>query len=161
MMGVYCCEKEKNMKINIVNFSILELTKTMNARLFVEEEINEIINEPNSLNKNKKIMEKFENYPQRFEEMRTKLYLIYSLKLKNLEDYGIYILNSKVKFNPKTQTQLMKQKELYVFLYLIENKLIKVYMTEELRKVNEQMQIIKKEIEFLNQFKGSEKPNEM
>ena len=149
------------MKSNIVNFSTLELTKTMNAKLFAEEEINEIINEPNSLNKNKKIMEKFENYPQRFEEMRTKLYLIYSLKLKNLEDYGIYILNSKVKFNPKTQTQLMKQKELYVFLYLIENKLIKVYMTEELRKVDEQMQIIKKEIEFLNQFKGSEKPNEM
>ena len=149
------------MKSNIVNFSTLELTKTMNAKLFAEEEINEIINEPNSLNKNKKIMEKFENYPQRFEEMRAKLYLIYSLKLKNLEDYGIYILNSKVKFNPKTQTQLMKQKELYVFLYLIENKLIKVYMTEELRKVDEQMQIIKKEIEFLNQFKGSEKPNEM
>ena len=143
------------MKSNIVNFSTLELTKTMNAKLFAEEEINEIINEPNSLNKNKKIMEKFENYPQRFEEMRAKLYLIYSLKLKNLEDYGIYILNSKVKFNPKTQTQLMKQKELYVFLYLIENKLIKVYMTEELRKVDEQMQIIKKEIEFLNQFKGS------
>ena len=149
------------MKSNIVNFSTLELTKTMNAKLFAEEEINEIINEPNSLNKNKKIMEKFENYPQRFEEMRAKLYLIYSLKLKNLEDYGIYILNSKVKFNPKTQTQLMKQKELYLFLYLIENKLIKVYMTEELRKVDEQMQIIKKEIEFLNQFKVSEKPNEM
>ena len=149
------------MKSNIVNFSTLELTKTMNAKLFAEEEINEIINEPNSLNKNKKIMEKFENYPQRFEEMRAKLYLIYSLKLKNLEDYGIYILNSKVKFNPKTQTQLIKQKELYLFLYLIENKLIKVYMTEELRKVDEQMQIIKKEIEFLNQFKGSEKPNEM
>ena len=149
------------MKSNIVNFSTLELTKTMNARLFVEEDINEIINEPDSLNKNKKIMEKFENYPQRFEEMRAKLYLIYSLKFKNLEDYGIYILNSKVKFNPKTQTQLTKQKELYVFLYLIENKLIKVYMTEELKKINEQMQTIKKEIEFLNQFKGSEKQNEI
>ena len=148
------------MKSNIVNFSTLELTKTMNARLFVEEDINEIINEPDSLNKNKKIMEKFENYPQRFEEMRAKLYLIYSLKFKNLEDYGIYILNSKIKFNPKTNTQLMKQKELYVFLYLIENKLIKVYMTEELKKINEQMQTIKKEIEFLNQFKGSEKQNE-
>lgn len=149
------------MKSNIVNFSTLELTKTMNARLFVEEEINEIINEQDSLNKNKKIMEKFENYPQRFEEMRTKLYLIYSLKFKNLEDYGIYILNSKIKFNPKTQTQLTKQKELYMFLYLIENKLIKVYMTEELKKINEQMQTIKKEIEFLNQFKESEKPNEI
>ena len=149
------------MKSNIVNFSNLELTKTLNARLFVEEEINKIINEPDSLNKNKKIMEKFENYPQRFEEMRAKLYLIYSLKFKNLEDYGIYILNSKVKFNPKTKTQLTKQKELYVFLYLIENKLIKVYMTEELRKINEQMQIINKEIEFLNQFKGSEKTNEI
>ena len=149
------------MKSNVVNFSTLELTKTMNARLFVEEEINEIINEHDSLNKNKKIMEKFENYPQRFEEMRAKLYLIYSLKFKNLEDYGIYILNSKVKFNPKTQTQLTKQKELYMFLYLIENKLIKVYMAEELRKINEQMQIIKKEIEFLNQFKESEKPNEI
>ena len=149
------------MESNIVNFSTLELTKTMNARLFVEEDINEIINEPDSLNKNKKIMEKFENYPQRFEEMRAKLYLIYSLKFKNLEDYGIYILNSKVKFNPKTQTQLTKQKELYVFLYLIENKLIKVYMTEELKKINEQMQTIKKEIEFLNQFKGSEKQNEI
>ena len=148
------------MESNIVNFSTLELTKTMNARLFVEEDINEIINEPDSLNKNKKIMEKFENYPQRFEEMRAKLYLIYSLKFKNLEDYGIYILNSKIKFNPKTNTQLMKQKELYVFLYLIENKLIKVYMTEELKKINEQMQTIKKEIEFLNQFKGSEKQNE-
>ena len=148
------------MKSNVVNFSTLELTKTMNARLFVEEEINEIINEPDSLNKNKKIMEKFENYPQRFEEMRAKLYLIYSLKFKKLEDYGIYILNSKIKFNPKTNTQLMKQKELYVFLYLIENKLIKVYMTEELKKINEQMQTIKKEIEFLNQFKGSEKQNE-
>ena len=149
------------MKSNVVNFSTLELTKTMNARLFVEEEINEIINEHDSLNKNKKIMEKFENYPQRFEEMRAKLYLIYSLKFKNLEDYGIYILNSKVKFNPKTQTQLTIQKELYMFLYLIENKLIKVYMAEELRKINEQMQIIKKEIEFLNQFKESEKPNEI
>lgn len=149
------------MKSNIVNFSTLELTKTMNARLFVEEEINEIINEQDSLNKNKKIMEKFENYPQRFEEMRTKLYLIYSLKFKNLEDYGIYILNSKIKFNPKTQTQLTKQKELYMFLYLIENKLIKVYLTEELKKINEQMQTIKKEIEFLNQFKGSEKQNEI
>ena len=148
------------MKSNVVNFSTLELTKTMNARLFVEEDINEIINEPDSLNKNKKIMEKFENYPQRFEEMRAKLYLIYSLKFKKLEDYGIYILNSKIKFNPKTNTQLMKQKELYVFLYLIENKLIKVYMTEELKKINEQMQTIKKEIEFLNQFKGSEKQNE-
>ena len=71
------------MKSNIVNFSNLELTKTLNARLFVEEEINKIINEPDSLNKNKKIMEKFENYPQRFEETRTKLYLIYSLKFKN------------------------------------------------------------------------------
>ena len=144
------------MKSNVVNFSTLELTKTMNARLFVEEEINKIINEQDSLNKNKKIMEKFENYPQRFEEMRAKLYLIYSLKFKNLEDYGIYILNSKVKFNPKTQTQLTKQKELYIFLYLIENKLIKIYMTEELKRINEQMQIIKQEIEFLNQFKEGE-----
>ena len=149
------------MKSNIVNFSTLELTQTMNAKLFAEEEINEIINEPDSLNKNKKIMEKFENYPQRFEEMRAKLYLIYSLKFKNLEDYGICISNSKVKFNPKTNTQLMKQKELYIFLYLIENKLIRACMTEELRKINEQMQIIKKEIEFLNQFKGSEKQNEI
>ena len=52
------------MKSNVVNFSTLELTKTMNARLFVEEEIKKVINERDSLNKNKKIMEKFENYPQ-------------------------------------------------------------------------------------------------
>ena len=149
------------MKSNVVNFSTLELTKTMNARLFVEEEINEIINERDSLNKNKKIMEKFENYPQRFEEMRAKLFLIYSLKFKKLEDYGIYILNSKIKFNPKNKTQLEKQKELYVFLYLIENKLIKIYMTEELKRINEQMQMIKKEIDFLNQFKKGDKSNEV
>lgn len=149
------------METNIVNFSSLELTKTMNAKLFVEKEIEEIINEPDPLNKNKIIMEKFKEYPEKFEEMRIKLNLIYSLKLKKLEDYGIYILNSKIKFVPKTKTQLEKQKELYLFLYLIANKLIKVYMTEELKKINEQMQTIKKEIEFLNQFKGSEKTNEI
>ena len=140
------------METNIVNFSSLELTKTMNAKLFVEKEIEEIINEPDPLNKNKIIMEKFKEYPKKFEEMIIKLYLIYSLKLKQTEDYGIYIQQSKILFKPQTKLQLSKQKELYVFLYLIENKLIKVYMTEELKKINEQMQTIKKEIEFLNQF---------
>ena len=149
------------MKSNIVSFSTLESTKTINAKLFVEKEIEEIINEPDPLNKNKIIMEKFKEYPKKFEEMIIKLYLIYSLKLKQTEDYGIYIQQSKILFKPQTKLQLSKQKELYVFLYLIENKLIKVYMTEELRKVEEQMRIIKKEIEFLNQFKGSEKPSQL
>lgn len=149
------------MKSNIVNLSTLELTKTMNAKLFVEKEIEEIINEQDPLNKNKIIMEKFKEYPEKFEEMRVKLYLVYSLKLKQTEDYGIYIQQNKILFKPQTKLQLSKQKELYLFLYLIENKLIKVYMTEELNKINEQMQTIKKEIEFLNQFKGSEKTNEI
>ena len=148
------------METNIVNFSSLELTKTMNAKLFVEKEIEEIINEPDPLNKNKIIMEKFKEYPEKFEEMRVKLYLIYSLKLKQTEDYGIYIQQNKILFKPQTKLQLSKQKELYVFLYLIENKLIKVYMTEELRKINEQTKNIKKEMHFLNQFKEVDKEND-
>ena len=140
------------METNIVNFSSLELTKTMNAKLFVEKEIEEIINEPDPLNKNKIIMEKFKEYPEKFEEMRVKLYLIYSLKIKQTEDYGIYIQQNKILFKPQTKLQLSKQKELYVFLYLIENKLIKIYMSEELNKINKLMKNIKKEMHFLNQF---------
>lgn len=149
------------METNIVNFSSLELTKTMNAKLFIEKEIEEIINEQDPLNKNKIIMEKFKEYPEKFKEMIIKLYLIYSLKFKQTEDYGIYIQQSKILFKPQTKLQLSKQKELYVFLYLIENKLIKIYMTEELKKIDKQMKIIEKEVEFLNQFKGSEKQNEI
>ena len=149
------------METNIVNFSSLELTKTMNAKLFVEKEIEEIINEPDPLNKNKIIMEKFKEYPEKFEEMRVKLYLIYSLKIKQTEDYGIYIQQNKILFKPQTKLQLSKQKELYVFLYLIENKLIKIYMSEELNKINKLMKNIKKEMHFLNQFKEMDKENKI
>lgn len=148
------------METNIVNFSSLELTKTMNAKLFVEKEIEEIINEQDPLNKNKIIMEKFQDYPEKFEKMRIKLYLIYSLKLKQTEDYGIYIQQSKILFKPQTKLQLSKQKELYVFLYLIENKLIKIYMSEELNKINKLMKNIKKEMRFLNQFEEVDKEND-
>ena len=148
------------METNIVNFSSLELTKTMNAKLFVEKEIEEIINEPDPLNKNKIIMEKFKDYPEKFEEMRIKMYLIYSLKFKNIEDYGIYIQQSKILFKPQTKLQISKQKELYVFLYLIENKLIKIYMSEESNKINKAMENIKKEMCFLNQFKKGEEEND-
>lgn len=133
----------------------------MNAKLFVEKEIEEIINEPDPLNKNKIIMEKFKEYPEKFEEMRVKLYLVYSLKLKQTEDYGIYIQQNKILFKPQTKLQLSKQKELYVFLYLIENKLIKIYMSEELNKINKLMKNIKKEMHFLNQFKEMDKENKI
>ena len=142
------------MKNNIVNFSTLELTKTLNAKLFTEPEINELAKEEDYVNKNIAIMEKFKNYPEKFNDARIKLKLIYSLSLKNLEDYGITVTSKSVNFKPKNN---LKQKELYIHLYLIENKIIKLFMNEQLIEMNKKIKEIKNEIEFLEQFREKEK----
>ena len=46
---------------------------------------------------------------------------------------------------------------IYVFLYLIENKIIRMQTNEKLIDVKEQMEKLKKEINFLLQFKKDDK----
>ena len=141
------------MKSNIVNFSTLELTKTMNAKLFAEEEINEILKEKNIKEKCFEKMEVFKEFPDFFEKINIKCKLAYdkNINAKMQKDFGITTTSTnKINFKP-TKVSEESYKELYLVLFLFE-KIIKIEGYESIMSAQVQLKILNRQINFYKNF---------
>ena len=150
------------METNIISFGSISACKTLNAKIFSDKEISEILEEKNINEKCFEKMEIFKEFPDFFEIVNTKCKLVYdkNINVKMKQDFGIVLTpTNKLNFKPVKITE-EKYKELYLVLFLFE-KIIKISGYEAITSAQTQLKILNRQIDFYKKFlKMEDKENE-